>query len=313
MPILGGLETCKALKENPKTEQIPIIFLTAKSADEDILAGFEAGAVDYITKPFKSAELKLRVKNQMKLQMNKIEIEHYNRRLEDEIERHKETAEALREANQEVWDTQREVIFTLDRVVGMRSKETAAHIQRVSSFSSLLALRSGFAKQKADILYIAASMHDIGKVGISDDILHKPGKLTDDERKIMEKHAEYGYQILCNSNRELLQTAAVVARSHHENWDGSGYPLGLQGEEIPIYGRIVAVADVFDALMNKRCYKEAWDLEEVIGFFKKESGRKFDPSLVNILFENLQGFMRILQMYPDDEKSKEEEVLADQS
>lgn len=199
----------------------------------------------------------------------------------------------------EIEDTQREVIYTLGSVAEFRSKETSLHVKRVAAFSELLALKVGMSKAEANLLRLASPMHDIGKVGIPDNILNKPGKLTDEEYDIMKTHTQIGYEMLQGSERPLLKTAAIVALQHQEKWDGSGYPRGLSGEDIHIYGRISAVADVFDALSYKRCYKEAWGLEEVEAFFKEQRGKHFDPVLTDILLDNMDEFQRIRYFYDD--------------
>lgn len=195
--------------------------------------------------------------------------------------------------------TQKEMIFLMSEAVEKRSKETGNHIKRVAAYSKLLALGYGLSKEEAYILEFASPMHDIGKIGIPDAILNKPGRFTEEEFIIMKEHALMGYEILSASPRGMLKAAATVAYEHHEKWDGSGYPRGLKGEEIHIYGRITAVADVFDALGSDRCYKKAWPLEKVLDLFKEERGRHFDPRLVDLLFEHLPEVLAIRDKYQD--------------
>ena len=199
----------------------------------------------------------------------------------------------------EIVETQKEVIFTLGEIVETRSKETANHVTRVAEFCYVLAKKYGMDETCAERLKLASPMHDIGKIGISESILHKPGKLTKEEFKIMKTHAETGYYILKNSKRQILQTAAIVAWQHHEKWDGSGYPQGLSRENIHIYGRIAAIADVFDALSHKRCYKEAWPMDRIMDLFKHESGRHFDPVLSDIFLAEKDQFFAINQRFPE--------------
>ena len=180
-----------------------------------------------------------------------------------------------------------------------RSKETGNHVKRVAEYSRLLALLWGMNKKDANNLLIASPMHDIGKVGIPDSILKKEGKLTNDEFEIMKEHAIIGYNILKDSNRDILKAAAIVAKEHHEKWDGSGYPFGLKGEEIHIYGRITAIADVFDALGSERCYKKAWEDEKIFEFFQKEKGKHFDPNLIELFFGYIDKFFEIRNKYKD--------------
>lgn len=197
------------------------------------------------------------------------------------------------ELNAEILETQKEVISTMGAIGESRSKETGAHVRRVAEYSKLLALKVGLSQEQAEELKMASPMHDIGKVAIPDAILNKPGKLTDDEFKIMKTHAELGYEMLRNSNQKLLQSAAIVASQHHEKWNGKGYPSGTKGEDIHIYGRITAVADVFDALGHDRVYKKAWPMENILKLFEEERGKHFDPNLVDLFMDNLDEFMEI--------------------
>ena len=192
--------------------------------------------------------------------------------------------------NLEVVESQREMIHTLGEVVESRSQETAHHVKRVASHSYRLARLAGIGEERAQLLQMAAPLHDVGKIAIPDAILNKPGRLTDEERCLMMTHAELGHQILASSNREVFQTAALVALQHHEKWDGTGYPRGLRGEEIDIFGRIVGLVDVFDALSHERAYKPAFPLEKCVEILKQDSGRHFDPRLVDLFLANLPEF-----------------------
>lgn len=201
--------------------------------------------------------------------------------------------------NNEIIDTQREVIFTLGEIVETRSKETANHVRRVAEYSYVLAVAAGYSEDEAEILRLASPMHDIGKIGIPDHILNKPGKLTPEEFDVIRTHTQIGYEILKQSNRKIMKTAATIAIGHHERWDGTGYPSHLKGEEIDIFSRITTVADVFDALGHKRVYKEAWADEAIYEYMQNESGKIFDPQLVKLLFENMDKLREIKQLYPD--------------
>ena len=201
--------------------------------------------------------------------------------------------------NKEVEDTQREIIYAMGEIGETRSKETGHHVKRVALYSKKLALLSGMSKEEAKILQMASPMHDIGKVGIPDAILNAPRKLTPEEFEIMKTHAELGYNMLKNSNKKILQAAAIVAGEHHEKYDGTGYPNGLKGEDIHIYGRITAIADVFDALGSDRIYKKAWELEKIINLFKNESAKHFDPKLVTLFLDNLDEFLEIREQFKD--------------
>ena len=201
--------------------------------------------------------------------------------------------------HKELNDTQKEIIYKMGEVGESRSQETGNHVKRVAEYSRLLALLSGLGEKNANLLYTASPMHDIGKVAIPDSILKKPGKLTDEEWVIMRTHSEIGYKILKGSNRPILKAAAIVAYRHHEKWDGSGYPNGIKGEDIHIFGRITALADVFDALGSERCYKKAWDLERILKLFKEEKGKHFDPKLVDLFLNNLDKFLLIRDKFQD--------------
>ena len=201
--------------------------------------------------------------------------------------------------SKEIEEIQREIIFTMGSIGESRSEETGNHVKRVSEYSKILALKYGMSFEEAQMIAQASPMHDIGKVGIADSILKKPGKLDDQERQIMQTHVDIGYNMLKNSERSLLKTAAIIAHQHHEKWDGTGYPRGLKEEQIHIYGRITALADVFDALGSNRCYKEAWKLEDVLEFIKNQKGKHFDPHLVDIFFENLKEFLEVRDSFKD--------------
>lgn len=212
----------------------------------------------------------------------------------DEIEtKVKESTREIRNLNKEIETTQKEVVFTMGAIGESRSKETGNHVKRVAEYSKLLALYYGLSEKEAEMLKQASPMHDIGKVAIPDSILNKPGRFDEEERKIMNTHAELGYNMLKGSNRPLLKAAAIVAYEHHEKWDGTGYPQGTKGEDIHIYGRITALADVFDALGSDRVYKKAWDDERIFNLFKEEKGKHFDPKLIDIFFEHLDEFKQI--------------------
>ncbi len=206
----------------------------------------------------------------------------------------------ITDLNTEIEDTQREVVFTMGSIGESRSKETGNHVKRVAEYSKLLALYYGLDEAEAELLKQASPMHDIGKVAIPDAILNKPGRFNEEERAIMDTHAALGYEMLKHSNRPLLKTASIVAYEHHEKWDGSGYPRGLSGEDIHIYGRITALADVFDALGSNRVYKKAWEDEKIFAFFAEEKGKHFDPRLIEIFFSHLDEFLAIRERLKDE-------------
>jgi len=196
-------------------------------------------------------------------------------------------------------EAQREQLFTLGEIVETRSRETGNHVKRVAEYSKILALRCGLSAQEAEVLRLASPLHDVGKVGIPDSILNKPGKLTDDEFDVMKAHAQIGYDMLKVSKGRVLQAAAVIALQHHEKFDGSGYPKGLKGADIHIYGRITGIADVFDALGAERVYKKAWALDQIFAYFHEQSGRHFDPEILEVFFNNLDEVLAVRNALPE--------------
>ncbi len=230
---------------------------------------------------------------------NKI-MERSDKRQRQEYDELQVKLKEVEELSREIEDTQKEVVFTMGAIGESRSKETGNHVKRVAEYSRLLALYYGLDEEEAELIKQASPMHDIGKVAIPDAILNKPGRFNDEEFEYMKKHAELGYEMLKHSNRRLLKAAATVAYEHHEKWDGSGYPRGLKDEEIHIYGRITAIADVFDALGSDRCYKKAWEDEKIFKLFKEERAKHFDPKLVDVFFEHLDEFLAVRDAYKDE-------------
>lgn len=218
----------------------------------------------------------------------------------DEVEaKIEEGLEEVNALNREIEDTQKEVLFTMGSIGETRSQETGNHVKRVAEYTKILALYYGMDEEEAEMLKLASPMHDIGKIGIPDRVLNKPGRFDEEEREIMNTHAMLGYEMLKHSQRPLLKTAAIVAREHHERFDGKGYPDKKSGEEIHIYGRITALADVFDALGSARVYKPAWDDEKIFALFQEERGKQFDPVLVDIFFEHLETFLEVRDALKD--------------
>ena len=282
MPVMDGFETCKELKSNSKTSSIPVIFLTAKVEEESITKGFDLGGVDYITKPFNRSELLARVKTHLALKS-------YQDSLQEQV----------LDLTKEIEDTQKEVVFTMGAIGETRSKETGNHVKRVAEYSKLLATLYGIDEEEAELIKMASPMHDIGKVGIPDSILKKPGSFNEEEWKIMQTHASLGYEMLKHSDRPILKAAAIIAKEHHEKIDGTGYPNGLKGDNIHIYGRITAVADVFDALGSDRCYKKAWELDKILELFRENRGIHFDIQLTDLFLNNLDKFIEIRDQFKD--------------
>lgn len=282
MPGIDGFEVCKRLKEDPTTCDIPVIFVTAKISTEDEIHGFKLGAVDYITKPISPPVVQARVKTHIALH-----------------DQNRELGRQVREQTREINDTRLKIIQRLGRAAEYKDDNTGMHVIRMSHYSRVLGEAAGMSEAMADMLLDASPMHDIGKIGIPDRILQKTEALTDEEWKIMHTHTQMGTKIIGDDDSELLKMARQVAASHHECWDGSGYPMGLSGEEIPLVGRIVAIADVFDALTSKRPYKEAWTVEDSIAHLQNQAGKQFDPKLVPLFIDNLEKILQLMDQFTD--------------
>jgi len=288
MPGVDGFSVCQAVKKDPVTAQIPIIFLTAKTDIDAIRKGFALGAVDYITKPFHAEELLARVNTHTQLFQAKKLLQQNNIALHNKVKF--EHSRLLTELE----DNQKEMIWMLTELMESTSDETGQHIRRVSELSALIAhYHPSLSEDEVEVIRHAAPMHDIGKLTVPHDVLHKAGRYTEEEFCAMKQHTSNAYKLLGGSDRKLMSAAAIIAHEHHEKWNGKGYPQGLKGEEIHIYGRIVALADVFDALTHTRQYKEAWGINEVVTYIKEHDGTQFDPELVAIFEEHLDEFIEI--------------------
>jgi len=291
MPHVNGFELCKIIKNSPAIKGTPIIFVTAKVDIDSIEKGFSLGGVDYVTKPFHPSELRVRVANHLDLYRYKKELKKDNKKLKTEIK----VVKTKHYTDLEL--AQKELIYVLSEIMESDSGETACHVKRVATISKQLALLEGhLSPEEVEMIFLASPLHDIGKILVDNSILHKEGKLSDKEFSIMQQHPSFAVKILQKSDRELIKSAKIIAHEHHENWDGSGYPRSLKGEEIHIYGRIVAIADVLDALTHKRCYKEAWSFEKAASFIIKNSGVKFDPRLVKVFETHLESFKEIIEV-----------------
>ena len=291
MPGIDGFEVCKRLKEDAESRDIPVIFLTAKSDIDSIAKSFELGGVDYIVKPFHAVELLARVKTHIEFYKAKQVLKNNNLTLQTKMKA--EQKRILTELEQ----NQKDMIYILTELVESVSDETGKHIRRVADYSRLLAhLHNAVSEEDVQIIYHASPMHDIGKMSIPEAILHKKDSLDDEEFDIMKAHTTKAHEYLKFASRNIMKAADVIAYQHHEKWDGTGYPQGLKGEEIHIFGRIVAIADVFDALTHKRIYKEAWDVDEAIKYIIEHRGTQFDPYLVDIFEANINEFIAISQI-----------------
>jgi putative two-component system response regulator len=288
MPGINGFEVCQKLKENNATIDIPIIFLSAKVDIDAITKGFEMGGVDYITKPFHANELLARVKTHLELYQAKDLLKKHNLYLKS-----KATFERQRLLS-ELEESQKEMVFVLTEMMEATSDETGKHIKRIAESSALLAnYHPALNEDDAQTLYHASPMHDIGKMTIPLEVLHKPGLYTKEEFSTMKAHTSNAHALLSRSERKLIKAAAIIAHEHHEKWNGNGYPRALKGSEIHIYGRIVALADVFDALTHKRLYKDAWEIDDAVQYIIDHRETQFDPQLVDIFQAHLDEFIAI--------------------
>lgn len=294
MPNMDGIELAKKVRELSFNGQyIYIILLTARNEFTDRLAGFNDGGVDdYITKPFEAAELQLRIQVGNRL----MTIERAQRQTNTNLK------SLVDEQTKIIKETQKEITGRLFTALEYRDGETGGHVHRIGILSACMAELLGWKQEYVHTIRQAAPLHDIGKIVIPDEILRKPGKLTEEEMDIMRTHAAAGANILANSKNPLIQMSEIIAHYHHENWDGTGYPVGLHGEEIPIEARIVSIVDVYDALRSDRVYRSSIPEEKVISMLKEYSGIKFDPVLLNLFLEHLEIFKGYLKDYEYDHK-----------
>ncbi|WP_317205736.1 two-component system response regulator [Janthinobacterium sp.] len=270
MPGMSGHEVCRRLKADAATSAIPVIFVTALSEPQDELSGFEAGAVDYISKPLSPPIVRARVRTHLSL----VHVD-------------------------ELKESRLQIVQRLGLAAEYKDNETGLHVIRMSHYARLLGVAAGMDEDEADELLHAAPMHDVGKIGIPDRILQKPGKLDAEEWAVMQTHATIGGEIIGEHQHGLLALAREIALSHHEKWDGSGYPKGLAGEAIPLAARIVAVADVFDALTSVRPYKTAWTVEAAAEFLREQRGRHFDAALVDLFLAELPAIRAIQERWAE--------------
>ncbi|MBN1697136.1 MAG: two-component system response regulator [Spirochaetales bacterium] len=289
MPEMDGYDVCAKLKENKETRDIPIIFITSKTETEDETKGFEYGAVDFLTKPVNPAVVKARVKTHIELKTSRERLKNQNQILEQKV----------KERTKELHETRLEIIRNLGRASEYKDKETGTHVIRMSKICRVLAIALGLDEDKVELIMNAAPMHDVGKIGIPDSILLKPGKLDNDEWEIMKTHTVIGAKIIGDHPSPLLQAAKLTALYHHEKWNGEGYPTNKKGKEIPEFARIVAIADVFDALTSPRPYKNTWTIDEAVSYIKEEKGKHFDPQLVDCFMHALSEIKEIKEKYAD--------------
>jgi len=287
MPELSGLEVCRYLKVEPKTKNTPVIFLTADQSQETLKNAYKYGAVDYIKKPLYPTELLARIETHLK-------IREYERDLESKVS----------QKTEEIQNTQRQLTYTLGGIAEGHSIETHLHVKRVSEFCYVMAKLYGLNEDEALLVKDASSLHDVGKLGIDNRILHKEDKLTQKEYEYIKKHTTIGASMLNSSELPLFKVAKIVCLQHHEKYDGTGYPKGLKGEEIHVYAKIVALADVFDALLHARSYKKRWSVHKVLDYLKEMRAKHFDPQLVDLFFKNIDQFMDIYNINLQNEQAE---------
>ena len=290
MPELDGIEFIRLVRNMPRHKLVPILMITANDQKQIRYSALDIGANDFLPKPIDKVEFLARARNMLSLNEARKHMADQASWLAGEV----------RKATQEIVQRERETVFRLTKAAEYRDPETGAHILRMSHYSMLIARALGLPEDDQQLLLEAAPMHDIGKVGISDNILLKPGPLTPEEFEVMKQHAIFGYELLAGSSSKLLQAAAEIAKGHHEKFDGSGYPGGISGQDIPIFSRIVAVADVFDALTSERPYKKAWSVEAAVDFLKKGAGTHFDPACVNAFLGAWEQVEVVRNKYQED-------------
>jgi putative two-component system response regulator len=290
MPVLSGTELVKQFRAITQNADIPVLMVTANYETEVRHQALQAGVTDFLNKPLDNIEFLARTRNMLALRKSYKQIANHANLLTEEVKK----------ATADIVERERETIICLAKAAEYRDPETGSHILRMAHYSRLIAKQLGLSEEQQDTLLEAAPMHDIGKVGIPDMILLKPSRLNELELAIMKRHATNGYEILSRSKSTLLKVAAEIANTHHEKYDGSGYPQGLKGEQIPLFGRIVAVADVFDALTSVRPYKRAWDIESANKFLRDHCGTHFDPACVEAFLADWTAVMEIKNRFADE-------------
>lgn len=293
MPQLDGFQFLAHLRDSFVTDYPPVLVLTAQIDRESRLRALEAGARDFVTKPFDRLELMSRIRNMLEVRLLHNAVKDQNAVLEQKVQ----------ERTQELHDTRLEIIRRLGRAAEYRDNETGLHIIRMSKTSYHLGRVWGLSSTQCELLLDASPMHDIGKIGIPDRILLKPGKLEPEEFEIMKTHTTIGAELLDGHDSELMTLAREIALTHHERWNGTGYPRGLRGEDIPLGGRIVALADVFDALTSERPYKKAWTVERAVNYIKENRGTHFDPHLADLFLDELPVILDIKEAYAEPNSS----------
>ncbi|NCC25249.1 MAG: response regulator [Deltaproteobacteria bacterium] len=294
MPGMDGFSLVEWIRTESPNPDVPVIMVTTLTEKGDRLRAVQAGANDYVTKPVDLVELRIRSDSLLKMKDSQDVVKLYQRHLEEMIE---ERTKSLHDTLKRLRTAHIEIINRLSVAAEFRDEDTASHINRMSHISGLLARKMGMTEYEVDTVLHASPMHDVGKIGVPDAILFKPGPLSPEEWVIMKRHTEFGGKILDGGDSDLLQLARVIALSHHEKWDGSGYPNGLKGEDIPLVGRICAVADVFDALMSERPYKKPFSLEKSLDIMRQGRGSHFDPRVLDAFLDNLDEALSIRHQF----------------
>ena len=290
MPDMNGMEFISRLRTITGCEEIPVLMITASDSKGARYAALQIGATDFLERPVDRIEFSARTRNLLALNNSRKKLTRRAFWLDEEVKK----------ATAAFHTREMELVFRMARAAEFRDRETGAHIQRIAYSSQLVACKLNLSADDQELIFLSSPMHDVGKIGIPDRIMLKPGKLTPDEFEIMKGHAQIGFELLNGSASKILQSAATIALSHHERYDGTGYPEGLCGDAIPLFGRIVAVADVFDALISERPYKKAWPMEEAAAYLRESAGKHFEPACVAAFLDSWDEVLQIHAKYSDE-------------
>jgi putative two-component system response regulator len=304
MPGLDGFDVCRRIRQDPAGRDVPVIMVTTLETREHRLHAVEAGANDFIAKPVEETELRVRATSLLKLKATQDELKRYHAHLETMCEERtaslRKALEHMAEAQRTAYQAQLETVERLAILAEYKDKVTARHIQRMSEYSAVIARGLNLPPAEVELILHASRMHDVGKIAVPEAILRKPSELDPQEWKVMRQHSAIGSRILENSSSQILQAGRVIALHHHERWDGAGYPSGLSGSDIPLWGRICAVADVFDAVTSERPYKPAFPNDEALQLLRDGKGKHFDPRVVDVFFECLEEILKIQEKFKDE-------------